>query len=174
MFAGTVRDTIAYGRPEATDAQVEQAAREVGAHTMISALPRGYGESVGARGESLSAGQRQLLALARAHLVDPDILLLDEATAALDPVSEAAVTHAMEQISRRRTTVIIAHRLSTAQRADRILVMAGGRIVEDGTHETLLDYGGTYARLWSAYTAGAEGPRTDQELVVAGDHTPPR
>ncbi|HEY9474829.1 MAG TPA: ABC transporter ATP-binding protein [Mycobacteriales bacterium] len=153
LFAGTVRDAIAYGRPEATDAQVEAAARAVGAHDVVCQLTGGYLHQVGERGRNLSAGQRQLLALARAELVDPDILLLDEATASLDLATEAVVARATDALSRRRTTLVVAHRLSTAARADRIVVLDHGRLVEFGPHRTLLAAGGTYARLWAAFTA---------------------
>jgi len=157
LFPGTVRDAIAYGRPEATDAEVEAAARAVGAHGLVARFSGGYLHQVGERGRNLSAGQRQLLALARAYLVDPDILLLDEATAALDLATEAAVTRAIDELSRARTTLVVAHRLTTAARADRILVMDAGRIVEDGTQAELLAAGGTYARLWAAFAeASAE------------------
>ena len=153
LFAGTVRDAIAYGRPEATDAEVEAAARAVGAHEMVAGLPRGYRTRVGERGRSLSAGQRQLLALARAELVDPDVLLFDEATASLDLATEAAVTRAADAVARRRTTLVVAHRLTTAARADRVAVLDHGRVVEVGPHAELLAAGGAYAALWAAFTA---------------------
>ncbi|GAA4752001.1 ABC transporter ATP-binding protein [Modestobacter marinus] len=153
LFAGTVRDAIAYGRPDASDAEVEAAARAVGAHEMVAGLPQGYRTRVGERGRSLSAGQRQLLALARAELVDPDVLLLDEATASLDLATEAAVTRAADVVARRRTTLVVAHRLTTAARADRVAVLDGGRVVEVGPHAELLAAGGAYAALWAAYTA---------------------
>ncbi len=152
LFAGTVRDAIAYGRPDATDAEVEAAARAVGAIDMIARLPGGFGHEVAERGRNLSAGQRQLIALARAYLVDPDILLLDEATAALDLATEAAVTRASQQLAARRTTLVVAHRLTTAARADRIVVVAGGQITETGSHDELLAAGGGYASLWAAFT----------------------
>jgi len=155
LFAGTVRDSIAYGRPDATDAEVEAAADAVGAHDMVARLRGGYMHDVGDRGRNLSSGQRQLLALARAECVRPDLLLLDEATAALDLASEAAVTRAEDLLAQKRTTVVIAHRLTTAARADRVLVLDHGKLVEDGTHAELLAADGTYAKLWAAF-AGTE------------------
>ena len=152
LFPGTLRDAIAYGRPDASDEEVEAAARGVGAIEMISRLPGGFSHEVAERGRNLSAGQRQLIALARAYLVDPAILLLDEATAALDLAAEAAVIRATEQLTAKRTTVLVAHRLTTAARADRIVVLDSGRIAEVGTHAELLTAGGTYAALWSAFT----------------------
>ncbi len=152
LFAGTVRDAIAYGRPQASDAEVEAAARAVGAVDMIARLPGGFHHQVAERGRNLSAGQRQLIALARAYLVDPDILLLDEATAALDLATEAAVTRASQQLAAQRTTLVVAHRLTTAARADRIVVIDGGRITETGTHEELLAAGEGYTSLWAAFT----------------------
>ncbi|WP_338908004.1 ABC transporter ATP-binding protein [Streptomyces nigra] len=156
LFPGTVRDAIAYGRPDATDAEVEAAARAVGAHEMIATLDGGYLHEVAERGRNLSAGQRQLIALARAELVDPDILLLDEATAALDLATEAQVNQATDRIAGRRTTLVVAHRLTTAARADRVVLMDHGRVAEDGTHDELLARGGRYAELWRTFLGEAE------------------
>ena len=150
LFAGTVADNIAYGRPEASREEIAEAARRVGAARLIADLPGGMNFAISERGRSLSSGQRQLIALARAELVEPELILLDEATATLDQATEAQVLAASSALQRRRTAVIVAHRLATAARADRIAVVSDGRIVETGTHDELLAAGGSYSALWAA------------------------
>ncbi|MDQ6646187.1 MAG: ABC transporter transmembrane domain-containing protein [Pseudomonadota bacterium] len=147
IFSGSAADNIRFGRQGASDAEVIEAAKAAEAHEFISALDDGYDAEMGERGVRLSGGQRQRIAIARAILRDAPLLLLDEATSALDAQSEAAIQQALERLEKGRTTVVIAHRLATVQRADRIVVMDGGRIVAQGTHESLLAEGGLYAEL---------------------------
>jgi ATP-binding cassette subfamily B protein len=147
IFATTARENIRFGRPEASDAEVEAAARAAAAHDFLAALPDGYDTYVGERGVMLSGGQKQRIAIARAILRDAPILLLDEATSALDAESERAVQVAVERLAEGRTTLIVAHRLATVKKADRIVVFEGGRIVAQGRHDALVAEGGLYARL---------------------------
>ena len=155
IFADTARENIRFGRPDATDAEVEAAAKAAAAHDFLTALPEGYDSYVGERGVMLSGGQKQRIAIARAILRDAPILLLDEATSALDAESENAVQKAVEQLAQNRTTLIVAHRLATVKKADRIIVFEGGKIVAQGTHDSLVQEGGLYARLAKLqFTAG--------------------
>ena len=162
MFNRSVRDNIAYGRPDATDAEIQQAARKAEAHDFIIAMQdhkgrRGYDAHLGERGVKLSGGQRQRIALARAILKDAPILVLDEATSALDSEVEAAIQTALERVMQGKTVLAIAHRLSTIARMDRIVVMDQGRIVEQGTHDQLLAQSGLYARYWQRQSGGFMG-----------------
>ena len=156
LFSGTVRENIAYARPEATAEEIESAARVANAHDFIAALPDGYESRVGERGIKLSGGQRQRIAIARAVLKNPAVLVLDEATSSLDNESERLIEAAFERLLVGRTTLIIAHRLSTVQRADRLVVLDRGRIVEQGTHAELLRTGGIYSRLFQMQWKNSE------------------
>lgn len=151
LFSGTVKDNIHYGLPEATDEQVCQAARRIADGTWIEVLSKGLDTEVGARGASLSMGQRQLVALARVLLKNPAILILDEATASVDPFTETQLQEGLELVMQDRTSIVIAHRLSTVRHADRIIVLKNGRIIEEGNHQELLARGGHYAELYNTY-----------------------
>jgi ATP-binding cassette subfamily B protein len=162
LFHGTVAENIAYGSFDAPRSAIERAADLAEAAAFIHALPDGFDTVVGERGQRLSGGQRQRIALARAILKDPPILILDEATAAVDNETEAAIQRSIDQITRARTTLVIAHRLSTVRHADRIVVMEHGRIVESGCHDELLHRRGTYASLWRVQA----GLRPDEVLSL--------
>jgi len=159
LFHRTIRENIMYGNTKATEAEVERVAKDAYAHEFIMGLPKGYETVVGERGVKLSGGQRQRIAIARAMLKEAPILVLDEATSALDSESEKVIQEALWELMRTRTAVVIAHRLSTIQRLDRIIVLDQGKIVEDGTHQSLLDKKGLYAKLWARQSGGfIEGP----------------
>jgi ABC-type multidrug transport system fused ATPase/permease subunit len=151
LFTGTVMENIRYARPEATDEQVIDAARAIGAHAAIASLKDGYATDVGERGANMSLGQRQLICFTRAFLADPRIFMLDEATSAVDTATELQVQHCLEKLLVGRTTFVVAHRLSTIKRADCILVVEAGRIIERGNHAELLDLGGKYSRLYHQF-----------------------
>jgi ATP-binding cassette subfamily B protein len=153
LFEGTIADNIRLGQPSASDADVEEAARAIGAHSFIAAMPAGYATPVGKRGGRLSAGQRQLLSFARAFIAAPGVLVLDEATALLDIPSERLVQAALRRVLADRTAVIIAHRLSTVAIADRVLVLHGGEIIEDGSPAELLGKPSEYADLHARWAA---------------------
>jgi ATP-binding cassette subfamily B protein len=155
LFQGTVRDNLAFGRPDATDEEIEAAARQAEAHEFIASMPSGYATIVGERGQKLSGGQRQRLSIARAILRQPAILVLDEATSAVDNETEAAIQRSLARVAEGRSAVVIAHRLSTVRDADRIWVLEDGRVAESGTHDELVDAGGLYAALWRVQTGAA-------------------
>jgi len=152
LFHGTIRENIAYGKPDADQGEIEAAAKSAEAHEFIKELPNGYNTVIGERGQKLSGGQRQRLSLARALIRNPAILVLDEATSAVDNETEAAIQRSLAQVTKHRTAVVIAHRLSTVRSADKIWVLERGRVIEAGTHDELIDVGGLYAALWRVQT----------------------
>jgi putative ABC transport system ATP-binding protein len=157
LFDASLADNIRYGRTDATDEDITLALTELGLADWLESLPDGLRSRVGQRGESLSAGERQLVALARAYLADPDLLVLDEATSAVDPATEVRLQRALEGITRGRTAVSIAHRLSTAEAAEEVIVFDQGRIVQRGPHEVLVARPGRYADLYASWAAQLEG-----------------
>jgi ATP-binding cassette, subfamily B, bacterial len=161
LFDTTVADNVRMGRPDASDREVHAAFQALGLGAWVDGLPRGIRTRVGERGEHLSVGERQLVALARGYLADPGCLILDEATSAVDPATEVHLRHAIERLTQGRTALTIAHRMATAEHADLVLVVEGGRLVESGTHAALLAAGGAYARLhrsWLASLSTADQP----------------
>jgi ATP-binding cassette subfamily B protein/subfamily B ATP-binding cassette protein MsbA len=153
----SIADNIAYGRPHASRREIEAAARAANAHSFVERLPDGYDTVVGERGATLSGGERQRISVARAFLKDAPILILDEPTSAVDAQTEALLLQAMERLTRGRATIVIAHRMSTVARADCIVVLDRGAIVESGTHAELVRGGGVYARYWNLQSAGDAG-----------------
>ena len=153
LFDASLLENIRFGAPEATEDDVRLTLTELGLDPWLATLPQGLATDVGQRGESLSAGERQLVALARAYLADPDLLVLDEATSAVDPSTEVRIQRALDSLTRGRTSIAIAHRLSTAQAADEVIVVDGGRVVERGPHSDLVDAGGVYSTLHASWVS---------------------
>ena len=156
LFAGTIRDNIALGKDGATDAEIEAAAKAAQAHEFITKLPQGYETEIGEGGSTLSGGERQRLSIARAILKDAPIVLLDEATAAIDPTNERAIQFAFAELVKDKTLIVVAHKLSTVQSADQILVLGDGCIIERGNHDSLVDADGLYASLWKRWAQAAD------------------
>jgi ATP-binding cassette subfamily B protein len=166
LFAGTIRDNIAFARPEATPAEVDEAVGAVGLVELVESLPGGLDTVVQERGQSLSSGERQLIALARAFLAHPRVLVLDEATSNLDLASETKIEAALDVLLEARTAVLVAHRLSTAMKADRIVVVVDGRIAEQGSHDQLVASGGRYAEMYATWVS--QSGANEGEVAAAG------
>jgi ATP-binding cassette subfamily B protein len=161
LFVGTIMDNIKYGKLEATDEEAMNAAKVMGAHQFISQMPDGYNTKIGERGTGLSVGQKQLISFTRALLRDPAILILDEATSSIDPYTDLLIRKAMDVLLKDRTSLIIAHRLSTVRNADRILVIDNGKIVEEGSHRQLMEKGGLYCHLYEMQFREPEAEKHD-------------
>jgi ATP-binding cassette subfamily B protein len=161
LFRGTIRDNIAYGRPDATEEEILEAARATYVDRFVHSLPDGYDTLIDDEGSNISAGEKQLITIARAFLADPALLILDEATSSVDTRTESLVQHAMAALRIDRTSFVIAHRLSTIRDADLILVMEQGRIVEQGNHDQLIARGGAYANLYNSQFSGAKQPEPE-------------
>jgi putative ABC transport system ATP-binding protein len=159
LFAQTIRENLLFACPEATDSELLASFRDLDLHDWLISMPSGLDTHVGQRGGSLSAGERQLIALVRASIVKPDVLILDEATSAVDAATEVRISRALQRLAEGRTTVSIAHRLSTAARAQRVVLMRDGRVVEDGSHQDLLVRGGDYAKLYATWVSATEGQK---------------
>jgi putative ABC transport system ATP-binding protein len=153
LFADTISYNLRFARPEATDLDLSNAVAQLGLEDWVGGLPNGLETQVGQRGQALSAGERQMVALLRASLVSPDVLILDEATSSVDALTEVRLARALQKLASGRTTISIAHRLSTASRADRVIVLADGKIVEDGPHDALMQRGGEYRRMYDSWLA---------------------
>jgi ATP-binding cassette subfamily B protein len=165
LFNGTIRENVRLARGDATDDEVDEALRVIGVYDRFAALPEGLDTEVQERGTRLSAGEKQLVSLARAALVDPSLLVLDEATSSLDPGTEMLVEQAMDTLMAGRSVVVIAHRLSTAERCDRVGVVSGGRLVEIDTHDELIAREGHYAALFATWSGGLAGPPAGDDEV---------
>jgi len=170
LFFGTIAENIAYGRPQASRAEIIAAARAAHAHEFILRLPHGYDSLVGERGQALSGGERQRISIARALLIDPRLLILDEATSSVDTQTEKEIQKALDNLARGRTTIAVAHRLSTLRRADRLVVLDRGEVVEVGPHDELMAREGAYFRLYQAQARHVDGPQEDDAPTAAQPH----
>jgi ATP-binding cassette subfamily B protein len=173
LFGASVRENVRYGRDDATDHEIETAFADLGLNDWVATLPDGLETMVGERGEALSVGERQLVALARAHISDPGLLILDEATSAVDPATERRITEALRRLSAGRTVVTIAHRLSTAEGAERVFVFDEGRLVQEGTHQELVSAGGRYATLYQSWLGNVRDGRAASAAEVTVDRRRP-